>query len=226
MHGSLPEGRRLHRGGRLGRALRAEDGFTLIELLVAMVIIAIVFSTFSYLIASAIDESAAITNDSALQAEARSTLDNLTDEVRQAYPLTTSATSPFVTTGSTMPASPSSSNPFTFYTPARTYSSGAPTSFNMEEISYELVGTNLEQANATSSNAETPTAGGWTMPALSSYGTLVTNVTSFSLTYDTSSGTATTSPASVSTVNVSLTVKDPAGQSFTFVDSATLRVDE
>ena len=37
---------------------------------------------------------------------------------------------------------------------------------------------------------------------------------------------STTSPASVSTVNVSLTVKDPAGQSFTFVDSATLRVDE
>jgi hypothetical protein len=68
--------------------------------------------------------------------------------------------------------------------------------------------------------------GGWTLPALGTYETEVTNVTGLTFSYVTSSGTSTTNPALVNTVNVSLTLKDPAGQSFTFVDSASLRVDE
>lgn len=193
----------------------------MIELIVAMVIVILVFGAFSYLISSAINDSSAITNDSVLQTEARSTLDELTDEVREAYPLTSTATSPFVVSGSTM-----SSSSLAFYSPARTYSSSAPTAFNLEEFSYQLSGGNLQRAVAISTNAETPTQAGWTMPALGSYVTEVTNVTGLTFTYDNSSGAATTNPASVSTVNVSLTVKDPAGTSFTFVDSAGLRVDQ
>lgn len=226
MSGSPPEGRPALIGRRLAPVFPGEDGFTLIELIVAMVVLILVFGAFSYLVSSAINDSSTITNDSVLQAEARSTLDELTNQLREAYPLTSSATSPFVTTGSTMPASPTPSNPLTFYAPAETDSAGAPTAFNMEEVSFELNGSNLQKAIATSTNAETPTQAGWTMPALGSYGTEVTNVTAFSLTYDNSSGAATTNPASVSTVNLSLTVKDPAGQSFTFVNSATLRVDQ
>lgn len=211
----------LHAGRRLARAARersrSADGFTLIELLVALVVMTLLFAAFATLIESTLNASARITDESVLQTQVRSTVDALTDALRDAYPPSTSATSAFVTSGGV--TSPTS---LTFYAPAETYSASTPTSFPLSEFSYQLSGGNFQRAFATSTNSGGPP---WTMPALSSWVTEFGGVTNSSVfTYYTSTGAVTTNPANVASVVVTLTVRPSVGESFTYSNEATLRV--
>lgn len=201
--------------------LADEEGFTLIEMLMTMVYLGVIFSLFAALISLTVSNDNTLTSESALQAQVRGALDQITSEVRQALPLTTTSTSAFVTSGGTM--SPTS---LTFYTPDETYSSGSPTTFHLNEESFSLSGGNLDYSFAQSTNT-----GGigttWTMPALGSAVAEVSGITNSSIfTYFDDNGAATTVPADVATVVVTLTVKEDsaAGSPITYTDSATLRI--
>lgn len=206
------------RAGARGRALvRGSEGFTLIEMLVALVVLALLFTAFATLIESTLNASARITDESILQTEVRATVDGLTEALRQAYPPSATATSAFVTSGGV-----TSPTTLTFYSPDEAYSASAPTSFQLNEISYQLSGGNLQRAIATSSNSTGPP---WTMPALGSWVTEVGSITNSNIfTYYDSTGAVTTNPAKVASVVVTLTVQPTVGQSFTYADQATLRV--
>ena len=201
------------------RALRRDGGFTVIELLVSMVLIGILFAAFALLVSSTITHSAVVTNESVLQTQLRVALGQFTKDMREASLPTTGATSPFVTTGGVM-----SPTQVTFYAPDSTYSTGAPTTYHLREISYQLSGGSFQRASAVSSNTGGPP---WTMPALSSYVNQlggVVNSTVFTY-YDGSQPPAlTTNPAAVRTVVATITVKVPGTSlQYTYATSATLR---
>ena len=182
-----------------------------------MVVMTLLFAAFATLLESTLNASARITDASVLQTEVRSTLDELTAQLRQATPPSTSATSAFVASGGVM--SPTS---LTFYSPDETYSAAEPTSYQLSEISYQLSGGNLERAFATSTNSTGPP---WTLPALGSWVTEVGSITNSNIfTYYTASGAQTTNPANVTSVVITLTVQPSNGQSFTYSDKATLRL--
>jgi prepilin-type N-terminal cleavage/methylation domain-containing protein len=220
-------------GGRLRGALvplLREHGFTLVEEMVALVILALLFTAFSTLITSGLNDSAQVTNDSVLQEQVRFTLDELTSELRQAFPASSTAGSEFATTSGQL--SPTS---LTFYTPDETFSDSTiagQTGFHLNEVSYQLSAGNLERALATSTNTCSPsttvTCGGtWSFPALGGAVTRVGSIVNSNIfTYYTDSNppTQTTSPANAATVVVTLTVAPGSGQQFTYSDSATLRV--
>jgi prepilin-type N-terminal cleavage/methylation domain-containing protein len=197
---------------------REEHGFTLVEMLVTMFIIGVVFAAFGTVVSTTLRHSAAITNQTVVQHEARSALNQLTADLREATLPTTTATSPFVTTGGVM-----SSTTLTFYAPDDSYNAASPTAYHMREISYQLSGGNFQRVSAVSSN----TSGTWTIPALGSYVPLVGGVVnSAAFTYYDGSQppVATTSPAAVRTVVVTLKVSVPGtSQQYTYSTSATLR---
>jgi prepilin-type N-terminal cleavage/methylation domain-containing protein len=200
--------------------LASEGGFTLIELLVVMFITGIIFTAFSMVISETISHSAQITSESVLENQARTALNQLTSDLREATPLSTSATSPFVTTGGVM-----SPTTITFYSPDSSYSTAAPTTYHLREISYQLSNGNFQRASALSSN--TSTSSSWTMPALGPWVTLVPGVVN-SVTFVYYNGNqppaATTSPAAVRTVVVTLSLQVPGTtQDLTYSSTATLR---
>jgi Tfp pilus assembly protein PilV len=206
-------------------ALGREDGLTLAEVLVGLIVIGALVTAFAGVAGMTVTDSTAIAGQGVLETQARDALDELTDDIRQALPPSASATSAFVTTGGTM--SPTS---LSFYSPDRAYSSSAPTSYQLQEISYQLSGGNLQRSVTTSTNTGGPP---WTWPATASYVTLVSGVTSLSFTYYTAGVTTngvytppqtTTNPASVATVVVALTASGSSDQSITYSDSATIRV--
>ena len=205
-------------GTALRTRTREQDGFTLIELLIVMFIISVVFAAFGLVVSTTLRHSAVITNQTVIQHQARSALNQLTEDLREATLPSTTATSPFVTTGGVM-----SSTSLTFYAPDDSYNASNPTAYHMREISYQLSGGNFQRVSSVSTN----TAPTWTIPALGSYITLVGGVVnSAAFTYYDGSQppVATTSPAAVRTVVVSLTVSVPGTtQQYTYSTSATLR---
>ena len=203
------------------RAMRRdESGFTLIELLIVMFITGIIFTAFSLVISETISHSAQITSESVLKNQARTALNQLTSDLREATPPSTSATSPFFTTGNVM-----SPTTITFYAPDSSYSAAAPTTYHLREISYQLSSGNFQRAAAVSSN--TSTSSPWSIPAVGSWVTLVPGVVN-SVTfvyYDGNQPPAvTTNPAAVRTVVVTLKLHVPGTtQSLTYSSTATLR---
>jgi prepilin-type N-terminal cleavage/methylation domain-containing protein len=201
------------------RRLRHDDGFTLIEMLVTMFIIGIVFAAFGLVMSTTVRHTAMITNETVAQHQARTALNQLTEDMREATVASSSATSPFVTSAGVM--SPTS---LTFYAPDETYTSSDQTDYHLREISYQLSGGELQRTSVESSNTGGPP---WTIPALGSWVNVLDNVTSsavFSYYDGSQPPVSTTSPAAVRTVVVSVTVSIPGTtSSFSYSDSATLR---
>ncbi len=196
-----------------------ESGFTLIEMLVTMFIIGIVFAAFGLVISTTVTHSALITNESVVQNQVRTALDQLTEDLREATTAAAGATSPFVTAGGVM--SPTS---ITFYAPDSTYSTANPTAYHLREISYQLSAGNFQRSSAVSSNLSGPP---WTIPALGSWVTLIGAVVNSAVFtyYDGSQPpVVTTDPAAVRTVVMTVTVSVPGTpHQFSYSDTATLR---
>jgi prepilin-type N-terminal cleavage/methylation domain-containing protein len=200
--------------------LAREDGFTMIELLVSITLLGVLFAAFSLVLGSTMTQSRDITNQSVLQVQARAAVDELTRDLRQAIPPDTTATSPFVTASTMSPTS------ITFYSPDRLYTAGSPTSYHLNEISYQLSNGDFQRAFATSSDTD---GAPWTIPALGSWVTRIGSVVNTDVfTYYDASGAlcSNCAPASVRTVVVKLTISDPTGhgRTYTYSSSATLRV--
>jgi prepilin-type N-terminal cleavage/methylation domain-containing protein len=203
----------------LRAAVREEHGFTLIEMLVVMFITGIVFAAFGLVISTTVRHSALITNESITDHQARTALNELTEDLREATVSSTTATSPFVTSAGVM--SPTS---LTFYAPDNSFSTADPVDYHLREISYQLVGGNLQRASAVSSNLAGPP---WTIPSPGSWVTLIGGITnSVAFTYYDGSvpAVATTNPAAVRTVVATITATVPGSTTqVSYSTSATLR---
>jgi hypothetical protein len=112
----------------------------------------------------------------------------------------------------------------TFYSPDETYTTGAPTTYHMREISYQLSNGSFQRVSAVSSNTGGPP---WTIPALGSWVSEVPNVTSsaaFKYFDGNNPPAQTTNPAAVRTVEITLTVSIPdTNRTYTYSETATLR---
>jgi prepilin-type N-terminal cleavage/methylation domain-containing protein len=206
---------------RARRGLGTQDGFTAIEMLISMMLMGFVFAAFSLVISSTLTHSAQITSESVIQTQARAAVAQLSRDLRQAFPPSTTATSPFVTTAGVM--SPTS---ITFYSPDETYSGGSPATFHLREISYQLTGGQLQRRFAVATNTNGPP---WTMPAFSAWVTQLSGIvnTDIFTYYDGSNPPVTTTdPAAVRTAVIKVTVMavPDGGKQSTFSDSSTLRV--
>jgi prepilin-type N-terminal cleavage/methylation domain-containing protein len=199
--------------------LRSEAGFTVPEMLVTMVLVGILTTAFALVITSTVTHSAVITNESVLQTQTRVALNQIVKDLREASVSSSTDTSPFVAPSGVM--SPTS---ITFYAPDSTYSSSAPTTYKLREISYQLSGGQLQRASAVSSNTNGPP---WTIPALGGWVPLVSgvvNTTTFQYYDGSQPPVLTTDPAAVRTVVVTLSV-GVSGTSvkYTYSSSATIR---
>jgi len=192
---------------RLGR----EDGFTLIEMVSSLFGVVLLMAGFSLVYTTVIRQTTQVQESSLLQTEARSAIDRLVGELRQAY----------VGDG-TVPITSMSATAITFTTPDR------QTPFHLLKVSYQLAGASFQRAFATSTNTSS-TGPPWTMGSTSSWATVVGSVQNATtvFTYFDSSGAATTDPNQVSTVTVRLRVATAAAtsRSYTYTASATLRAN-
>jgi len=184
---------------RLRRAAAA-DGFTLIEFL------GIALVPLTAMLTSVASSSNITMNQDALLTEARSVVEVIVTDVREAY-----------TSSSSMPAIVSmNGTQLTFYAP----DSQQP--FHLMEISYRLSGGNLQRAFATSTNTGGPP---WSIPAPGGWTTVIGSVSNSTIfTYQDANGNATTDPTKVSRVLVSLTITpSDGGPATTYQDSSTIR---
>jgi hypothetical protein len=191
-----------------------------------MVVLGLLVTSFAVITGLTVSDSSTISDQTVVEAQVRSALDQLTADLRQAQPLSTGA--PFVTTAASSLA---------FYSPDRTYSTAAPTSYHLLELAYQVSGGSFQLAQTSSTNlAQGPP---WTMPALGSYVTLLSGVIAnpsesicgaaaapvpvFQYLDDT--GCPTTVAANITQVVATLTVEPDTGngRSYTFAESATLR---
>jgi prepilin-type N-terminal cleavage/methylation domain-containing protein len=196
-----------------------DAGFTLIEMLVTLFITGVIFAAFGLVISTTVRHTALITNEGVAQHQVRTSLNQLTQDLREATVSSTSDTSPFVTTAGVM--SPTS---LTFYAPDNSYTAADPTDYHLREISYQLSGGSLQRRSVVSANVNGPP---WTIPSLGGWVSLidgVTNSTVFTY-YDGSQPPAlTTNPAAVRTVVVTTTVSVAGTPNhLTYSESATLR---
>ena len=209
---------------RIRRVAGREDGLTLVEMLVAMVFIAILFTAFSALASTTMTQSTYINKNSVLQKQVRSAVNEMLTEIREAYPPTPSSTSAFVPATLTQ-------NQLELYAPDMTYSSGNPTTFYLREINYQVSNGTLSRQVALSTTTGTPATTSWaygawgpSVPEIS--GITNTNGNIFTYYTDDNPPLVTTNPALASTVVVTLTVSNAhsSAGTFTYSDSATLRV--
>jgi prepilin-type N-terminal cleavage/methylation domain-containing protein len=192
--------------------LRREDGFTLVELLAAMFALGLLFSAFSLVFASVIHNQAQVQNEALFQEEARTALDRLARDLRQAS-TNDSSTQRIVTM---------TSSQLTFYAP----DSASTTTYHLREISYRVAGGELDRQMAWSTNTNGPP---WTMGSFGTWAKQVGNVVSTAaFTYLDSSGNVTTTAANVDTVQISLTLATvpSSGRQFTYSTSVTLRASQ
>ncbi len=122
------------------RRIRTDDGFTLIELLTAMTVFAIVLGIFSMVLSSSIRHSGEIEESGALQAEARSAITSLSQDLRQMYDGDDNTL--------TTPLESISSTQITFVSPDRAQP------FHLRRISYRLLAGKLERATLTSTDTD------------------------------------------------------------------------
>jgi prepilin-type N-terminal cleavage/methylation domain-containing protein len=184
-----------------------ERGYTLVELLVVLALTGVLVSAFVGALGSTLHWGGEIATRSILQTEARSTLDGLADELRQAY---TGDATPLVEA-----ATPTS---ITFDSPDR------QSPMHLRRISYRLVGGQLQRSVTPSTNAG---AAPWTFPATSGpwqrrLGSIVNGAV---FAYADSSGAATTDPTKVKTVTITVTVATFAAKArqATYSTAVTLR---
>ena len=184
-----------------------EHGFTLPELLVTMSLLAIVLAVFGQMVITTSNTSNRVREQATLQAETRASLDRLTTDLRQA-----------TTTTDVSPVGSVSGTAFTFDTPDRS------TPFHLRRISYRLVNGTLQRSTTLTTDSD---GAPWVWPAatgawIQELGS-ITNASPFVF-YDANS-IATTTPASVRSVRVTLTVapKQTQGGSNTYSALVTIR---
>jgi len=184
-----------------------ESGFTLIEMLAAMIFIGILFAGFSLVLTSTLHHNDEVQEESTLQTQVRATIDRLAQDLRQAY------------TGddAVYPLESISPTQLSFYSPDR------QTPFHLRHVSYRLNAGTLERAEATSTDTD---GAPWSMPALGVWMPQVASVASSAVfTYLDESGATATTPETVHTVNVTISVETTTsgGRQFTYATSVTLR---
>jgi prepilin-type N-terminal cleavage/methylation domain-containing protein len=188
--------------------LRSARGFTVMELLVTLAIIGVAFTVFAVVISSTVRNSGEAREDAVLQGEVRAAVERLATDLRQAY--TGDGSSPIETMTATQ---------ITFLSPDRA------TPLHNRRISYRLSSGVLERAQATSSNTNGPP---WTIPALGPYMREVGSITNTAVfTYFDVTGTATTTPADVASITVTLNVATETAESrvFRYATSIALRTN-
>ncbi|HEY0417259.1 MAG TPA: prepilin-type N-terminal cleavage/methylation domain-containing protein [Gaiellaceae bacterium] len=126
---------------------RGEGGFTLIEMLVTLSILMIVVSAFAMVFQTTITRSATLTEHATLEAEGRSVVDTIANELRQAACY--DSTTPPVVAGS--------GSSVTFYTPDRA------TPYHLREVKYTLASGTLSEQQVLSTNTTGPP---WTLPVI------------------------------------------------------------
>lgn len=174
---------------------RDEGGFTLPELLVCMVLLAIVLTAFGSMLITSSKTSNRVEEQALLQTEVRASIERLTTDFREAT--NTHSTSAVVSVG---PAT------LTFDAPDRA------TPFHIRRISYRIVNGNLQRSMATSTDTD---GWPWVFPVTPAPWidelTSIRNGSSVFTFYD-QNGVATTDPAAVHSVRVSLTVAPKLNQ--------------
>ena len=187
-----------------------------------MILVGIIFALYAVVIGGAVHHTAVITNESVLQTQIRTALNQMTKDLREA---TVSSVDRHLAVRRP-PSGVMSPTTLTFYAPDSTYSAADPTAYHLREISYQLSGGQLPARVGWS--ARTRTARRGRSPALGSWVTARQRrrrTRRCSQYYDGSQPPAlTTNPAAVRTVVVTVTVSVPGTTiQFTYSDSATLR---
>jgi prepilin-type N-terminal cleavage/methylation domain-containing protein len=191
---------------RLHSIARREDGMTLTELLVALPLLAVLLMALTLTLTTTTHWGDQVQEDAVMQTEARSVIDGIAKDLRQAY------------TGNT-PAPIESLSPttITFDSPDRS------TPFHLRRISYRLVNGQLDRQSATSTNTVAP----WSFPGTPSPWTkqLGSVLNSAAFTYFDAAGSATTDPTAVHTVKLSFTLSTGSsqGRRFTYESTVNLR---
>jgi prepilin-type N-terminal cleavage/methylation domain-containing protein len=175
------------------RRLRSEQGLTLVELMLSMALMGVLVSALTLMLTTTTHWGSQVQEDAVVQTEVRTAIDRLARDLRQVY--TGDGTSPIVSM---------SSSALTFESP------DVSTPFRLRRIAYQLTGSTLGRAQATSTNAGNPP---WTFPPLGASVPQVASVVNPAIFrfYDLN-GVATTDPLAVHTVKISVTVTTGASQ--------------
>jgi prepilin-type N-terminal cleavage/methylation domain-containing protein len=191
------------------RLVRNQEGMTLIEMLSAMGVFAVVVGMFALILSSAIRHSDEIDKQTNLQVQARSAIEFVSSDLRQAYDGDGNLT--------TSPIETMTATQLTFLSPDRS------DQFHLRRVSYRLSGGTFQRVFATSSDTD---GAPWVIPALGSYRTVVDRVVNAStFSYKKADGTTATTPLDVKTVDVTLVVSTATSPSrqYTYKTSVTLR---
>lgn len=183
---------------RLLSRLRDDRGVTLVELIWVMVFLGMISVAFSMLLTSSVRHEGDLREQSLTQDEMRASVDRLIRDVRSAYSATT------------WPIETAGTSQLTFTVPDR---ASSPVE---KRVSYRVSGGTLQRAIGLAS-AGTPS--NWQVIARN-----VSSATPF--TYRDINDNATTLPAQVRTVNVTLTfaTKTGKGRSYTYTSSGSPRM--
>jgi prepilin-type N-terminal cleavage/methylation domain-containing protein len=191
--------------GRL-RSLRSERGITLIELLAAMAIMGVLVGAFGQMLITTSSSSNRTMEQATLQDLARSAIDGLTRDMREA-----------TNTLGTSPVEALSGTTLTFDAPDE----GTP--FHLRRIAYRLVGGELDRSVTTSLNTGNAP---WSWPGTSGPWTgTVDSITNGSIfTYYDATGAQTTDPAQVHSVRITLAVAPKQNRGGTATYSALVSI--
>jgi prepilin-type N-terminal cleavage/methylation domain-containing protein len=186
---------------------RGQRGFTLTEVLVAMIFIGVLFAVFATVVSSTLRHNDEISEQTTLQAEARAAIDQIAQDLRQAY------------TGdeAVAPIESVSATQITFLSANRTEP------MHLRRVSYRLSSGALQRRQAISTDTDGPP---WVIPSLPSWQTRVSSVVNSTVfTYYDADGDVTTTPADVVTVGVTLTVASGSApdRRFTYQSSVSIR---
>jgi len=191
------------------RLLRDERGVTLTEMLVVLVFLGMISAAFSVLFSSTIRHNGEITEQSISQGALRAAVDQITNEVREAY----------IGDG-TSAITASTSSQLTFTAPDKR------TPFHLVLVSYRVSGGNLQRAFARSTNTGGPPWTFTTTGTPTNWATLASGVTSATpFTYYTTTGVSTTTPASVNSVRATFTFRS-GGRTYPYSTSVSMRKTE
>ena len=136
------------------KIVRDRRGFTLVEMLVGMAVLGIVLASMAGLLSAIYNTGTQTVEAGTLQDEARSSVDTLVADLRQAY--TGDSATPLIASFS--------STAITFYSPDRQQP------FHLRKVAYQVSGNTLQRAFVTSTDTDGPpwvgltTLGGWQTP--------------------------------------------------------------
>jgi prepilin-type N-terminal cleavage/methylation domain-containing protein len=184
------------------RRYGAEGGFTLVELMVAMPLMLIVMAGLTLLLTTLNHWGSHTQEETTLQSEARSSLNQLEYNIRGA----------FIGDGTT-PILAASETSLTLYAPdgyPATISGAAMTSFHLMKVSYQVTGGMLQRQSMTSTNTY-PNGPPWTFPGtMSAWSTILGQANSITntdvFTYYTAAGAQATPPTPLT-----FPIADPTG---------------